>query len=76
LPQRAWVLATGLRRLDFELLRLSVARGDPRSEEALLHFVARRLARRKDEGSLELLQRWQQGDEVVRQRAAAAVLGD
>ena len=76
LPQRMWAFATGLRRRDAGLLRLALARRTPQTQEALLRFVAGRLAQRHDEDSLELLRRWRQGDAVARQRAADAVLGD
>jgi glycosyltransferase involved in cell wall biosynthesis len=74
-PQRLWMLAAGLRRLDGRQIGTALAFSRGKIEHTLAAFVAERLARRHDRDSAALLDEWSESNLEARRRSVAAVRG-
>lgn len=74
-PQRLWMLAAGLRRLNFGQLRTALSPRNPAMELALATYVAERLHDRRDPASAALLEDWAHSWSDVRRKAARRVAG-
>jgi glycosyltransferase involved in cell wall biosynthesis len=74
-PHRTWLFLSGLRRLNFRTMSTACAPGEAGVEQALVDFVAQRLAYRRDPASHALLVEWLHNNRPAKRIAALKWLG-
>jgi hypothetical protein len=71
---RAWILLSGVRNKEVSKLKLAFNRLSPRTQKALVGFVARKLANRQDAYAKKILDEWLNGPCTIKKSAAATAL--